>query len=388
MSVRVRDADVEALRACMPELLRVRCGVENLSRSFSCPAPDHEDRDPSAHYYADRQVVHCFGCERTWDVFDLVGMLDGIEGFADRVQAVADCVGYRLELEDDDEAGRRERRERTRRARARAEARKRQQAKPPFEEPRAAGGADCSEMCVRAWRQLYTARGDVGRSWLRSRGLGDDDICRYGLGFCLRPDAVMAEFRWCEPGAAGFVTISFWDEGFSGCSYVMARTVPGIGADGVPAKVNNKEWRPKGLVSPLWREWLLTNAEDVVYLTEGLIDAMVLEKRVRRPTVALGGVSYAGRLASVLWHAPKGSRPKRVVVCMDEDGEGRKAAAKIAHDLDVIGIAHADLPPYPDGAKDADEWLMRDRGVKWEFVMEPVEKEGVSALARTRWLDG
>lgn len=47
----ITETDRDALRELMPELLNVRCGITDLRRSFRCPSPNHDDRDPSAHYY-------------------------------------------------------------------------------------------------------------------------------------------------------------------------------------------------------------------------------------------------------------------------------------------------------------------------------------------------
>lgn len=361
--------DLEALRAAMPVYLSLRLGVSDLTRAFRCPSPEHEDRTPSAHYYADKHVVHCFGCRRTWDVFQLVGMLEGAPGFLEQVRIVSELAGIRL---DDSEGGPR------RRGGASAFTVHRKRARPLFEPPREAGGADCSEECRRAYGRLFTPAGDVGRRYLHWRGFDDADIARFGLGFSARPSEIMPEFRWHEPDALGFVIIPFFDEGCETARYAMARTVS-------RGRVVNKEWRPKGLVSPLWREWMLTAGLPAVYVTEGLLDAMALEKQLERPVMALGGVSYAGRLASVLYHAPASARPGRIVVCMDQDAEGRRAAARIARDLDVIGIPHIDLPAYPGGAKDADEWLMTRRGAAWDFDEEPLGRPGVSPMVRTRW---
>ena len=63
-------------------------------------------------------------------------------------------------------------------------------------------------------------------------------------------------------------------------------------------------------------------------------------------------------------------------------------AARIAGDLDRLGIAHAFLPPYPGGAKDADEWLMAERGGAWEFEFAERFPGDDRPLARTRWIDG
>ena len=364
MTARISEADRDGLRAAMPELLRLRFGVENVSRPFRCPNPDHDDREPSAKYYADKHQVHCFGCEQTWDVFQLVGMVGGISSFPEQAKAVADAVGYRLS--DDWEY----RPRRLRRSRP---------VRPPFDKPRHAGGENVIEACVRAHEALFTPQGDVGRRYLHWRGLDDADIARYGLGYSARPGEIMAEFHWYEPEALGFVTIPFCDKHCDAVTYAMARTIS-------RGAVNNKEWRPKGLTSPLWREWMLTNATPVVYVTEGLLDAMALEKQIGKPTMALGGVSYANRLASVLYHAPADARPGKVMICMDEDDEGRKAAAKIARDLDVIGVPHAALPPYPGGAKDADEWLMARRDSDWVYDETPLG-DGLTPHRLTRWVN-
>jgi replicative DNA helicase len=367
--MRVSDADVEALRAAMPELLAARCGVTDLRRSFRCPSPSHDDRTPSAHYYADKCMVHCFGCGGNWDVFSLVGMLDGIEGFPEQVRAVADAVGYRLEEVDGAwERGRR-----------RAARKRVAKPRPLFDAPREAGGSDCYEAVGRAFGGMYAPGNEVGRRYLRWRGLDDGDIARFALGFVRDPREVMPEFHVWEPEALGFVVIPFFDDaGCASAHYCMCRTVS-------RGKVRNKEWRPRGVATPLWREWELSSAPEVLYVAEGLIDAMALSKLADGEVMALGGTSNAKRLGQVLFTVPEALRPRKVVVCMDEDGEGRKARDRIARDLDVLRVPHAVIPPYPGGAKDADEWLMTGRGSEWEFVESRGTAGGVPFFS-TRWL--
>jgi replicative DNA helicase len=361
----VSEHDRDGLRACMPELLEARCGVTDLRRSFRCPSPAHDDRDPSAHYYENDHTVHCFGCGRTWDVFSLVGELDGIDGFAEQAKAVADLVGYRLE-DGDKKPGKRVQR-------------RKPKPRPLFDDPREAGGADCAEACGRAFGRLYHAENDIARRYLRWRGLDDGDAATFGLGFTTNPREIMPEFRVWEPKAFGFITIPFWNADFSTANYCMVRTVCR------PGDARNKEWRPAGLVSPLWCEWLLSASADVVYVTEGLIDAMALAKITGGDTMALGGVANARRLSQVLHGTPPELRPKKLVVAMDEDDEGRKTRERICHDLDVLRIPHAVLPPYPGGAKDADEWLMAGRGTEWDYEQRNGSPSDATPLWRTRW---
>ena len=362
----VSGRERDDLRAMMPDLLRERCGVTDLRRSFKCPSRDHEDSDPSAHYYEDGHTVHCFGCGKTWDVFQLIGELDGIDSFPEQARAVAEAVGYRL----DETPG----------ARA-SRPRPKPKPRPPFDEPREAGAQDVLEQVGLAFADLYAPGNEVGRRYLRYRGLDDDDIARHALGIVREPKLVMPQFSVYEPEALGFITMPFpTDSAFTRVNYVMVRTIS-------RGEVRNKEWRPKGVASPLWNEWMLRESLPVVYVTEGLIDAMALGKLTGKPTMALGGVANAKRFAQVLYHTPPASRPGKVVVCMDCDGEGRKAASRMCGDLAKIGVAHAVLPDYPGGAKDADEWLMATKGEKWDFEEYEGSIPGFGPLYRTRWRD-
>ena len=364
MRRRFSEHDIEFLRGCTETVVREVLGVTDPSRAMRCPNPDHDDSDPSAHFYVKDGLVHCFGCDGTWDVFGLVGMVYGIAGFREQVEKVAEIVGYRLS--DAEEPPR---------------PRPRRKPRPPYEAPREAGAQDVFEQCGLAFGDLYAPGNEVGRRYLRYRGLDDVDAARWALGYVRDPRSIMRQFSVSELEALGFITIPFFtDSTFSRVNYVMVRTIS-------RGKVRNKEWRPKGVASPLWNEWMLRESLPAVYVTEGLIDAMALSKFTGKPTMALGGVANAKRFAQVLYHTPPEKRPAKVVVCMDCDEEGRKASERMCGDLARIGVAHAVLPDYPGGAKDADELLMATKGVKWDFEEYEGSIPGFGPLYRTRWRD-
>ena len=358
----VSERERDDLREAKPEVLSIRCGVTDLRRSFRCPSPAHEDSDPSAHYYEDGHTVHCFGCGKTWDVFQLIGELDGIDSFPDQAKAVADLVGYRLS-EDGGPWTR---------------AKPARKPRPLFDAPRTAGGSDCYEAIGRAFGNLYAPGNEVGRRWLRHRCLDDGDAARWGLGFTRNPKEIMPEFNVYEPEALGFITIPFFTGRECGAAnYCMLRTIS-------RGSVRNKEWRPKGLVSPLWNEWMLNSGVDEVFVAEGLLDAMSVNKLlVGANVMALGGTSNAKRFSQVLFHAPAELRPKKVVVCMDEDDAGHKTRDRLFADLDQMGIWHATMPVYPKGCKDANDLLALMRGREWVFE----ERDGgpLGTMYYTRW---
>lgn len=77
------------------------CKLERSSRDrfrCHCPLPGHTDKSPSLVVYVDQNTVHCFGCNRGGDVFDLTGFYFGIESFSERVKKLAEGSIHRDEL--------------------------------------------------------------------------------------------------------------------------------------------------------------------------------------------------------------------------------------------------------------------------------------------------
>lgn len=359
----ISHEDKEELKACMPILLDKCLGVTNHRKPFTCPNPDHEDRHPSAGYYKPSNTVRCFACDMSWDVFGLAGMLYNVTGFVDQAKCVASIVGYQL---SEDSASRLN------------PVPKPVGKRPMFEPPKEAVMSISQEICEKMYRALFTPEGNIGRRYLHSRGIGDDDIVRYGLGFSMNPSEQIPEFSIYEPGALGFVMIPYYDQQCDGAVYCMARSVGN-------EDVNVKEWRPKGVASPLWREWLLGIDVPEVCVVEGLLDAISLEKMIEKPCVALGGTSYTGRLASVLNNTAPEKRPEKILIAMDFDRPGENATTKIEKDLDIIGIPHAKLPGL-DGAKDANEYLMARYGTDWVYITEAA-RDGLEPYHWVKWAD-
>ena len=46
---------------------------------------------------------------------------------------------------------------------------------------------------------------------------------------------------------------------------------------------------------------------------------------------------------------------------------------------------HAVMPPYPGGAKDADEYLMAMRGKEWDYEQRSTSLPDTAPLWYTRW---
>ena len=317
----------------MPDVLH-HYGVTNLGRNFS--SLWREDRDPSCMYYADTNLVTDFGEGVTVDVFGLVGKVEGVSGFADQVRVVSQIVGHDLDESADYTP-------------------KAKPERPPFEPPEKAGWPDMPLLDFAWLMGAGCLESDVAKNYLHGRGFCNYDIFENVLGYVPNKDVFKNDdgkplFTLYEPNAPrGYVVIPFaTDETFCRVHYAMLRAIPG---DKQP---EHKELRPTGYKSPLFREYLLSEGLPVVYLVEGLLDAIALERVSNRPVsvVALGGTGLKRRVGQVLYYTPAELRPRKVVIAMDKDEAGDKAAKTIAADLKKIGVPYS-LMPWPDGCKDA-----------------------------------
>lgn len=55
--------------------------------------PFHDDSSPSFSVNGDKGLFHCFGCDASGDVFDFVGLIEGLATFEEKVRRVADLAG-------------------------------------------------------------------------------------------------------------------------------------------------------------------------------------------------------------------------------------------------------------------------------------------------------
>jgi Replicative DNA helicase len=71
-------------------------------KDFTCLSPDHADRNPSMKFDRARMQVHCFSCNKTYDIFDLIGLETGLRGreLFDRVYQL-----YGIEIDNSGTSG-------------------------------------------------------------------------------------------------------------------------------------------------------------------------------------------------------------------------------------------------------------------------------------------
>jgi hypothetical protein len=113
-----------------------------------------------------------------------------------------------------------------------------------------------------------------------------------------------------------------------------------------------KYWAPHGSATHLYNPSRLGPNSDVVFLTEGEIDCLVLAY-LGFPAIGIPGTGSAGRFRSAWRLLFDGAK---IIVVTDSDPAGREAAERLVAAFEPDGV---DLCP-PDGM-DVNDWFLADR---------------------------
>jgi DNA primase len=313
--------------------------------------PMHQERSPSFHVIPTKQIYHCFGCQKSGDVFTFLKEIQGLS-FFEAVKELAGPAGVTLPERDltDDE-------------RAQLQTR--------------ATLYDVLEEAARWFEaQLWTGpEGAPARAYLERRAMTQETARAWRLGWApqgwtrlvdhlhrrsFRPELVveagLAKRR--EQGDGHYdafrerVIVPIRDErnrviGFGG------RLLEGDG----PKYINSPEtplYQKSHVLYGLEAARRAIGQNDRAILVEGYFDVLSMHQAGFPETIATCGTSLTGE------HVDKLRRLTRsVVVLLDADEAGARAAERTLPLLEKAGIAalRLQLP----GAKDPDE-LIRESG--------------------------
>ena len=342
---RVREAaDMAELVAARTDLRRAGPG------RYMGLCPFHEERTPSFSVDADKKVYHCFGCGASGDVFTFVRETEGLE-FGGALEWLADRYGVALEraVEDPQADARRRRRDRLYALLERTAA---YYERVLWESPEAEGA----------------------RVYLASRGLGEDVLRRFRVGWAPSPwDRVLVASR-----GAGFTDDELLGAGLasrsrrSGQLYDRFRAriafplcdkrgrVIGFGARTLSTGSDG----PKYLNSPegdLYRKGLhlfglhlarrAAASSRSVVVAEGYTDVLALWQAGVENAVGLMGTALTeGQVRELTAAVGAGGT---IELALDADASGQEAMVRAAalasgHDVTLRVV------PLPDGLDPAD----------------------------------
>lgn len=141
------------------EVISAHTPLRKAGRSFMGRCPFHEERSPSFSVSQEKGVYHCFGCGKSGNVFTFVMETEHVT-FFEAVKLLADKAGVQLEFENEPYDP------------------DRNKIETYYEINKQAGKY--------YYDNLMSRHGEYAREYLKQRGLKDEMIKKFGLGYSLR----------------------------------------------------------------------------------------------------------------------------------------------------------------------------------------------------------
>ncbi len=335
-------------RTPLPSLIGRRNKLVRSGRNWKTCCPFHGEKTPSFYIYDDH--FHCFGCGVHGDAISYVMQSEG-RSFPEAVEQLASEAGLEVPKAD-----------------PRTEARARE----------AQSLGDVLNLVQESYRRrLYRPEGREGLAYLRGRGLTDQTIERFGLGWSgdgrqlldeLRPHGVSVEMliragvmRVDEQGAPkgelffNRVTFPIRDRRGRMMSF-GARTL----GDGQPKYLNGPETalfsKRRTLFNlDLAREGVHRGADLVV--VEGYMDVIALDQAGFGGAVAPLGTAMGEEQLELLWRMSPSP-----ILCLDGDAAGARAALRVCEVSLPLLSSERTIRFCRLDAKDDPDSLIRSRG--------------------------
>ncbi len=308
-------------RISLADLVGRRVRLTRRGREHSGLCPFHNEKTPSFYVVEDKGFFHCFGCGAHGDAIGFVMRADNLD-FIEAVERLAGEAGIAVPQQTPQE------RERAQRQKTLLEA--------------LAAAAGFYEA------QLWSSSGRPAREYLRRRGLDEETIRRFRLGWA--PDdrqalrrALTGEFPEALLHEAGLLRLP--ESGGSPYDYFRGRVIFPIGdrtgriiafggrtlGDDQPKYLNSPDTPlfEKGRVLYAWAATRANLARDAagaaseVIVVEGYMDVIALHRAGFGGAVAPLGTALTETQLRELWRlAPE------PVLCVDGDAAGQRAALR------------------------------------------------------------
>ncbi len=326
--------------------------------------PFHHEKSPSFSVSPSRQMYHCFGCGVSGNVITFVMEYENYS-FREAVEMLADRAGVKLP-----------KMEYSREARLLADQK--------------AALLEINKLAANYfYYQLKQPQGRAGYEYLRRRGLTDETIRRFGLGYANKTSDDLYRFlksRGYDDALlkeTGLVTIEergardkFWNRVMFPIMDVNSRVI-GFGGrvmgDGEPKYLNSPETKVFDKGRNLYGlQYARTSRQKALLLCEGYMDVISMHQAGFTNAVASLGTALTQQHAALL-----GRYTKQVVLTYDSDAAGVKAALRAIPILKQAGISARviDMKPYKDPDEfvknlGAEEFQKRIEGARNSFLFE------------------
>jgi len=317
--------------------------IQKKGSSYFGLCPFHSEKSPSFSVSPGKQMYYCFGCGAGGNVFSFVMNYENFT-FQEAVKYLADRSGVKLpELEYSEEA------------------RKKESKRNLLLEIN-------REAAKYFYYQLRNKNGEVGYKYLTGRGLTDETLNKWGLGFsCMTANDLVKYLESKgykddlikEAGLASFdekfgMQDKFWNRVMYPIQDINHRVI-GFGgrvmSDAKPKYLNSPETlifdKSKNLFG---LNFARTSRKNHFILCEGYMDVITMHQAGFTEAVASLGTAFTSGQATLLHRYTD-----QVILSYDSDGAGVKAALRAIEILRAAGMTGKvlNLKPY----KDPDEFI-------------------------------
>lgn len=326
--------------------------------------PFHNEKSPSFSVTPGKQMYYCFGCGEGGNVYSFIMKYENYS-FVEAVKMLADRAGITLpETEYSEE-----------------------------ERKRADLRANLLEINKKAamyfHHQLKSEKGKIGLKYFNERGLDNETIVRFGLGYSTKTsndlyqymktfgysDDILKEsglFSFSEKGTYD----KFWNRVMFPILDINSRVI-GFGGrvmgEGEPKYLNSPETKIFEKSRNLYgMNFARISRKPYLLICEGYMDVIALHRAGFTNAVAALGTAFTDQHAMLIKRYVK-----EVVLTFDSDGAGRKAALRAIPILKRAGIAMKvlDMTPYKDPDEfiknlGADEYQKRIDNAMNSFIFE------------------
>ena len=327
--------------------------------SYMGLCPFHGEKTPSFSVSRTRQTYHCFGCGKGGNVFTFLMEYENVT-FPEALRTLADRAGVRLPQEEES-----------------PEAKKRSDKRTKLL-------AMYKDAATFYFYQLTKESGAAAYQYFRKRGLSDETIRKFGLGYSGKSGKELYPYLKSkgysdellrESGLETFdekrgVYDKFWNRAMFPIMDANGKVI-GFGGrvlgDGLPKYLNSPETMIFDKSRNLYGLHIAKQSrKNYMILCEGYMDVIAMHQAGFTMAVASLGTALTERHASLLKRYVD-----QVILCYDSDGAGVKAAMRAIPMLRDVGIRARvlNLEPY----KDPDEFIKALGAEAFEQRLEEAE---------------
>lgn len=356
-----KNKQVEQLKEMLPQYLDI-LGVSTKG-SFKCLNPNHIDKTPSMSFDAkDGRHVHCFGCDATWDIFDLIAVnelkspvIDGPDGKPKVKYNFPEAYNKALQVlnVDDMPMAQSEHKQ--------PENERESQLRAKVDKVNARVVKNASELLsTSAFNQKkdptpeQRQSHELGLKYLQKRGLSLEIAERFKVGFSSNWASPTAILKGHKPQGTPRLIIP------TGPFSYIARD----SRDSIPEGEQSYKKMKEGPVHIFNEEALSKNQP--IFIVEGEIDAMSIMETGKAEAIGLGSVANINLFMKAFYKAKNKAKAEQrdfyptLLVALDNDDAGNRAINRLTTQLNRANVTNY-VVQIARGSKDANEALVKDR---------------------------